>query len=226
MDLGAPRVGVTRGSSPPRSVPLPDSPQTKTTFLAARSALFSFTGLPLIPRILLFGSSPFAAPNSRSPPKFDHSLTFTLLLKNTGATLLHGRPSLHPNLDAPSPPIRRSAPRLPVTPHYPPPAAACLSAAPLFSCSYKSLFPQALYFHIHPNPPGVWGYKPPISLPTLCLSGKSIAFMLLQPLCRLFALFSAFASFVFNRLQPLSTKHPGWGGYHRSSFLGDAGFTG
>ncbi len=31
----------------------------------------------------LFSSSPFAAPNSRSPPKFDHSLTFALLLKNT-----------------------------------------------------------------------------------------------------------------------------------------------
>jgi hypothetical protein len=32
------------------------------------------------------------------------------------------------------------------------------------------------------------------------------------PLYRLFALFSAFASFVFNRLEPLFTKHPGWGG--------------
>src|SRR6267143_4298218 len=116
MDLGAPRVGVTRGSSPPRSVPLPDSPQTKTTFLAARSALFSFTGLPLIPRILLFGSSPFAAPNSRSPPKFDHSLTFTLLLKNTGATLLHGRPRPGSNPKPPSASTRRP---LPATTHHP-----------------------------------------------------------------------------------------------------------
>jgi len=33
----------------------------------------------------------------------------------------------------------------------------------------------------------------------------------LAPLCRLFVLFSAFVSFVFNRLQPLFRKHPGWG---------------
>jgi hypothetical protein len=33
----------------------------------------------------------------------------------------------------------------------------------------------------------------------------------LPPLCRLFALFSAFVSFVFNRLRPLFTKHPGVG---------------
>src|SRR4029077_8515033 len=33
----------------------------------------------------------------------------------------------------------------------------------------------------------------------------------LEPLCRLFALFSALVSFVFNRLQPLFRKHPGWG---------------
>src|SRR5216684_3902075 len=29
--------------------------------------------------------------------------------------------------------------------------------APLFSYSYKSLFPQTLSFHIHTKPPGVWG---------------------------------------------------------------------
>ena len=33
----------------------------------------------------------------------------------------------------------------------------------------------------------------------------------LPPLCALFSLFSAFVSFVFNRLQPLSRKHPGGG---------------
>src|SRR5216683_8186713 len=33
----------------------------------------------------------------------------------------------------------------------------------------------------------------------------------LEPLCRLFLLFSALVSFVFNRLQPLFPKHPGWG---------------
>jgi hypothetical protein len=42
----------------------------------------------------------------------------------------------------------------------------------------------------------------------------------LQPLCRLFALFSGFVSFVFNRLQPLSTKHPRWGGITDRVFLG------
>src|SRR5467141_3082034 len=28
---------------------------------------------------------------------------------------------------------------------------------PLFSQTYKSLFPQPLSFHIHTKPPGVWG---------------------------------------------------------------------
>jgi hypothetical protein len=40
---------------------------------------------------------------------------------------------------------------------------------------------------------------------------NSFAFKSLQPLCRLFVLFSALVSFVFNRLQPLFPKHPGWG---------------
>jgi len=44
-----------------------------------------------------------------------------------------------------------------------------------------------------------------------CLDGKSHVLRNLQPLCRLFALFSALPSFVFNRLQPLLPKHPGWG---------------
>jgi hypothetical protein len=34
-------------------------------------------------------------------------------------------------------------------------------AGPLFSQPYESLFPQLLYFHIHPNPPGVWGRTSP-----------------------------------------------------------------
>ena len=33
----------------------------------------------------------------------------------------------------------------------------------------------------------------------------------LEPLCRLFTLFPALVSFVFNRLQPLFTKYRGWG---------------
>jgi len=52
--------------------------------------------------------------------------------------------------------------------------------------------------------------SPRISLCALCLCGKSISFKSLRPLCRLFALFSALVSFVFNRLQPLFQKHPGW----------------
>jgi hypothetical protein len=43
---------------------------------------------------------------------------------------------------------------------------------------------------------------------------KSFVCIGLLPLCRLFALFSALASFVFNRLEPLSTKHPGGGTSH------------
>jgi hypothetical protein len=43
---------------------------------------------------------------------------------------------------------------------------------------------------------------------------KSFVCIGLLPLCRLLALFSALASFVFNRLEPLSTKHPGWGTSH------------
>jgi hypothetical protein len=31
----------------------------------------------------------------------------------------------------------------------------------LFSQPYESLFPQLLYFHIHPKPPGVWGRTSP-----------------------------------------------------------------
>src|SRR5713226_9015147 len=49
----------------------------------------------------------FAAPNSCSRPKFDHSRLFTLLLTDTRATLPHGRPLPRPNLEAPCPSTRR-----------------------------------------------------------------------------------------------------------------------
>src|SRR5712692_1529106 len=42
-----------------------------------------------------------------------------------------------------------------------------------------------------------------------CLCGKSHVLSSLPPLCRLFALFSALPTFVFNGLQPLFAKHPG-----------------
>src|SRR6266851_3877798 len=44
-----------------------------------------------------------------------------------------------------------------------------------------------------------------------CFCGKSHVLSSLQPLVPLFVLFSALPSFVFNRLQPLFPKHPGWG---------------
>jgi hypothetical protein len=45
----------------------------------------------------------------------------------------------------------------------------------------------------------------------------------LQPLVPLFALFSALPSFVFNRLQPLFPKHPGWGYLPFVSTFGNSG---
>src|SRR6266478_5180258 len=50
------------------------------------------------------------------------------------------------------------------------------------------------------------------------LCGKSRVLINLQPLCLLFALFSALPSFVFKSLQPLFAKHPGWG--VAATFLG------
>ncbi|SRR6266446_4423143 len=44
-----------------------------------------------------------------------------------------------------------------------------------------------------------------------CKFANSFVYRSLVPLCRLFALFSAFGSFVFNRLRPLFPKHPGVG---------------
>jgi len=46
---------------------------------------------------------------------------------------------------------------------------------------------------------------------------NSFVYKSLAPLCHLFAPFSASVSFVFNRLQPLFQKHPGWGGIDPSS---------
>src|SRR6267378_242211 len=71
---------------------------------------------------------------------------------------------------APSASTRRAtAPPLPATTRHPLPTLHSLFVSPLFSYSYELLFPQPLYFDNHPHCPGVWGYKPPISLRTLCL---------------------------------------------------------
>ena len=78
---------------------------------------------------------------------------------------------------------------------------------PLFSGSYKSLFPQLLHFHIHTKPPGVGVRRS--QLRALC---ASVANPMFSAACRLLALFSVLPSFVFNRLQPLFPKHPCGGG--------------
>ncbi len=83
--------------------------------------------------------------------------------------------------------------------------------SPLFSYSYKPLFPQLLYFHIHPNPPGCGVYKPPISLRTPCLCGKPIVFRCLPPLSPLCALFAA-PFLCFQSLAASFAKTPGVGG--------------
>src|SRR6266478_218277 len=53
--------------------------------------------------------------------------------------------------------------------------------APLFSYSYKPLFPQLLYFHIHPNPRGVGG----TSLQSPSELRVSVANPLFSDVCRL-----------------------------------------
>ncbi len=80
-------------------------------------------------------------------------------------------------------------------------------------------FSRNLFIFTSIQNPGGCGGAPSISAPCpLCLCGKSHVLSSLPPLCRLFALFSAPPSFVFNRLRPLFPKHPGWGGSvrHRS----------
>jgi hypothetical protein len=83
---------------------------------------------------------PFAAPNSHSTPKIRHSLTFALLLKNTRATLPHGRHCPGPNPEVPSSPTHRT----PFTPdtslRHPASSNSFASyhihSTPVFSCIY------------------------------------------------------------------------------------------
>ncbi len=83
---------------------------------------------------------------------------------------------------------------------------------PLFSYSYELLFSQPLCFDNDLNCPGG---DPIVSLcrrlPRPGRGSKSHVLRALQPLCRLFAFFSALVPFVFKSLQPLLPKHPGWG---------------
>jgi hypothetical protein len=82
---------------------------------------------------------------------------------------------------------------------------------PLFSGSYKSLFPQPLSFHIYTKPRGCGGYFCPAVHESQVTGHKSRPFICLPPLCSLVALFSALVPFVFNSLQPLFPKCRGWG---------------
>src|SRR5260370_1643128 len=121
---------------------------------------------------------------------------------------------------------------------HPRPPAATLRrrSLPLLTTHYplSTLFLSALCFHILTNcfsrnpfilitiriAPGAGvqasnlspnSVPPRRCLPRPCRGGKSIVFRHLLPLSRLFALLSALPPFVFNRLQPLSRKHRGWG---------------
>src|SRR5467141_2959281 len=79
---------------------------------------------------------------------------------------------------------RRSSPLL--TTHNAPRTIHCLFVTPLFSYSYKSLFPQPLSFHIHTKPPGVWGLEPKALHGFLCALCASVANPSLSRACGLF----------------------------------------
>src|SRR6266436_9625737 len=134
-----------------------DSSRPAPHACGACPTLVGFQGFLTFQWNSLFRSSPFTTPNSRSPPKFDHSLSFTLLLKYTRATLHHGRPCPGPSLNAPSPSNPCSAPSLPATRDCEPLTTHSLPRAPLFSYSYELLFPQPLCFDNDPHCPGVCG---------------------------------------------------------------------
>ena len=165
-----------------------DSSRPAPHACGACPTLVGFQGFLTFQWNSLFGSSPFTAPNSRSPPKFDHSLSFTLLPKRTRATLHHGCPCPGSNHDAASASTRRRPP--PPTTHYPP-------------LTTHSLFTSRRHVRVFASFPTTDFHTFRHANSLVCID--------LPPLCPLFALFSAFVSFVFNRLQPLFRKHPGWG---------------
>jgi len=172
---------------------------------------------------------PFAAPNSRSTPKFHHSLTFPLLLVNAGATLQHGRSSSGASSKVPSSFARRkcanqTACRSPTVWSFgirrgryiafPPAYSQSRANATMESVITTPLFlitsMQPLCFHVIAH-----SFASALSCAFSLLGARkhanSFVCIGLEPLCRLFAPFSAHGSFVFNRLQPLFRKHPGWG---------------
>jgi len=75
-------------------------------------------------------------------------------------------------------------------------------------CAFNNLRTLSINTGVSPSSIPIQNFSASVSL---CLRGKSHVLSSLQPLVPLFALFSALRSFVFNRLQPLFPKHPGWG---------------
>ena len=84
-------------------------------------------------------------------------------------------------------------------------------ACPFFSKTYKPILPQPLYIHIHTKPPGCHPFTPCLRANSQAREHKTLSFHGLAASCSLLPLFLAVALFVFNRLQPLFTKHGGWG---------------
>jgi len=113
-----------------------------------------------------------------------------------------------PNLEVPSPSTSRpTAPRPLLTTQYP--LSSCLRHLHHVALISLPFSAASAYF---PSPRGVPSITPDDGLSDL-RRANSLLCIDLPPLCRLFALFSAFVSFIFNRLQPLFPKHPG--GYPR-----------
>src|SRR5258708_5685385 len=161
---------------------------------------------------------PFAAPNSRLPPKIFHSLLFTLPATSTRTTLPHGRPSLGPNLEVaplPAPSRRRSY----YSTHHSP---RILFSSPVICITWRQYLSRSQQLpHTSCHHRGVHLTRTRFSLPR-CLpvrqasptgSGRQIpCSQQFAASLSLFALFSTRVPFVFNRLQTLFAKHPGGGG--------------
>src|SRR5258708_13445600 len=159
--------------------------------------------------------APFAAPNSRLPPKIYHSLLFPLPATSTRTTLPHGRPSLGPNLEVaplPAPSRRRSY----YSTHHSP---RILFSSPVICITWRQYLSRSQQLpHTSCHHRGVHLTRTRFSLPR-CLpvpqptptgSGRQIpCSQQFAASLSLFALFSTRVPFVFNRLQTLFAKHPG-----------------
>jgi len=88
-----------------------------------------------------------------------------------------------------------------------------ISFAPAIACATQRLYPfrPQPVAHTSRRHGGVPSIHSLLARPTLPSRLKSRASSHLQPLWPLFALFFNFRFFIFNSLQPLFQKHPGWG---------------